>query len=412
MDKKKLLLRRILVALVAAFILITAVAEIYRVASHSVKTMIATQQTVPETLDTEMYVIRDETMLEHTADGVVLPLAHNADRVSRGSTIAAVFADEETADHFAKLRSLTERLEVYQKIDRQLRLADVDLESLTAETDKTFLAIINGAYENDFSQLDSNMLDLSEKLSRYQISLEKEVDCSAQISALEAQVNSLSGNSEPRQIVAADISGYFVARPDGYEGVLTCADADSLTADRLREAFKTDPQPAPENNIGKIIDGYRWFVACILDASEAARFKENAAVKLMLDDTEENTVTASVYSVQVQEDGTAVVLFKCTLMNARLCALRKVSGRIVMKEYSGLKVSKDALRFDHDGNLGVYVLRGDVVSFRSVREIYAADSFIIASPPADPSELPYKHLQLYDEVITSGKDLNDGMVIR
>ncbi|MBR4726382.1 MAG: hypothetical protein IK080_00650, partial [Clostridia bacterium] len=116
--------------------------------------------------------------------------------------------------------------------------------------------------------------------------------------------------------------------------------------------------------------------------------------------------------VRVQEDGTAVVLFKCTLMNARLCALRKVSGRIVMKEYSGLKVSKDALRFDADGNPGVYVLRGDVVSFRSVREIYAADTFIIAAAPADPSTLPYKHLQLYDEVITSGKDLYDGMVLR
>lgn len=412
MDSKKLLLRRLLVILVAAFILISAIAETYRLASHAVRTQVAVQQTVPETIDTDMFVIRDETMLSYTADGVVLPLAQNAERVSRGSTIAAVFADEQTADHFAKLRSLTDRLEVYQKIDRQLRLADVDLESLTAETDKTFLSIVNGAYENDFSALDSNMLDLSEKLSRYQISLEKEVDCSAQISALEAQVQALGGNSEPRQIVAADISGYYVARPDGFEGLLTGDDVDTLTAEQLEEAFRTEPLPAPENNIGKIIDGYRWFVACLLDASDAARFRENAAVKLMLDDTEENTVTASVYAVRPQKEDKAIVLFKCTLMNAHLCALRKVAGRIVMKEYTGLKVSKDALRFDAEGNEGVYVLRGDVVSFRSVREVFASDTFVVAAAPADPSTLPYKHLQLYDEVITSGKDLKDGMVIR
>jgi hypothetical protein len=45
--------------------------------------------------------------------------------------------------------------------------------------------------------------------------------------------------------------------------------------------------------------------------------------------------------------------------------------------------------------------------------IYSEDAFVIASAPLPDSgtQLEHTHLKLYDEIIISGKELKDGMVI-
>ena len=45
--------------------------------------------------------------------------------------------------------------------------------------------------------------------------------------------------------------------------------------------------------------------------------------------------------------------------------------------------------------------------------LYSEDEFVIASKPSENSDikLPHAHAKLYDEVIISGKELKDGMVI-
>ena len=100
-------------------------------------------------------------------------------------------------------------------------------------------------------------------------------------------------------------------------------------------------------------------------------------------------------------------------MNDELISLRKINGKIVINNFTGLKVNRDAIRLDDNGNTGVYVRRGNIVNFRSINIIYSEDSFVIASKPGENSDikLPYTHLKQYDEVIISGKELKDGMVI-
>ena len=90
-----------------------------------------------------------------------------------------------------------------------------------------------------------------------------------------------------------------------------------------------------------------------------------------------------------------------------------VDGKIVINDYTGLKISRDAVRLDEEGNSGVFVRRGNIVNFRSLNILYSEEDFVIASKPSENSDikLPYTHAKLYDEVIISGKELKDGMVI-
>lgn len=412
--KSKDRLLKVLAAAAAVIIVIFFAAEIYSLAGRTLGTQTVYEQTVLETVDAEMFVIRNEVLLATNSTGVTVPIADNAERVSKGSSIAAIFPSEAAAENFVKVSSLTSKLETYQKIDNQLRLAEVDMDKLTAEINSEFESILDSAYENDYSNLAEHKLSFSEKLSRKQISLDVAVDCKTKIAELQNEISALNSASTPTEIITADASGYYVSREDGYENIITADEIDSLTPEMLEEAFKSKKKEPAAGSIGKVIDGYNWFIATIIDSADATKFKVGKSVKLILDDSTNDYITTYVHSVNNFDGNKSMLVFRCNLMNEKLAELRKVEGKIIVKEFTGLKVSRDAVRLDENGNSGVYIRRGNIVNFRSLNIIYSEDEFVIASKPSEESgiKLEYTHLKLYDEVIISGKELKDGMVIR
>lgn len=407
-------LLRFLAAAAAIIIIIFFAAQMYNLAGKTYETQTVYEQTFLETEQTEMFVIRNEASLSVSAVGVTVPLAENAERVSKGSTIAAIFPSEAAAENYVEISSLTKKLETYQKIDSQLRLAQVDMDKLSSEIDSAFESLLDAAYENDFSNLGEDKLSFDEKLSRKQISLDENVDCSAKIAELQSKIAALNSSSTPCEIVTAEYSGYYVSREDGYENLISASEIDSLTPEKLKEAMASEKKEVSAGSIGKIIDGYNWYIASFLDISKAVNFKVGESVDLILDESSNETVSTEVYSVQNISEKESMIIFKCKLMNEKLASLRKVSGKIVLNQYTGLKVTRDAVRLDENGNAGVFIRRGNIVNFRSLNIIYSNEDFVIASKPSADSatELDYTHLKLYDEVIVSGKELKDGMVIR
>ncbi|MBE6770771.1 MAG: hypothetical protein E7547_01335 [Ruminococcaceae bacterium] len=406
-------LLKVLAAAAAVIIVIYFAAEMYSLTSRTYTTETVYEQTVLETVDAKMYIIRDETLLTTAVSGVTVPLADNGERVSKGSTIAAVFPSEASAENYASVESLEKKLESYRKIDSQLSLDNVDVNKLNEEINSRFISILNSVYENDYSDLGDDKLSFAEKLSRKQISLDKDVDCTAQIAELQNEISALQSSSTPSEIITAESAGYYVSKVDGYEGVLTCADVDSLTKDKLEDAFNAKKNPVQADSIGKIIDGYNWYIATVIDTAKVSQLPDAKSVDLIFSESGEEKVSTYIHSVKAIDSDESLVIFRCNLMNDSLTGLRMVDGKIVVSEYTGLKVSRDAVRLDEDGNSGVYVRRGNIVNFRSLNILYSEDDFVIASKPSEDSDikLAYTHVKLYDEVIISGKELKDGMVI-
>lgn len=411
--KSKDRLLKVLSVLAAIIIVVFFAAEIYTISARNYSTQIVNEQTVLETIDARMFVIREESVLSVPTSGVTVPLADNAERVSKGSSIAAVFSSEESAENYVELRALEKKLETYQKIDGQLRLSNVDLDKLTDEINSEFKDILNFSYYNDFASLGDTKLLFSEKISRKQISLDKEVDCSAKIAQLQSDIKTLSSSCVPTRIITADASGYYVNREDGFENIISVENIENLTYDQLNEALESEAKEPTSGSIGKIIDGYNWYIASIVDSASASSFKKGKSVKIIYGDTEEDAVSTYLHSINKIDDKNTMVIFRCTFMDEDLTSLRKINGKIVVSEFTGLKVNRDAIRLDENGNTGVYVRRGNIVNFRSLNIVYSEDSFVIASKPGENSDikLPYTHLKQYDEVIITGKELKDGMVI-
>ena len=411
--KSKDRLLKVLSAFAALIIVLFFASEIYNLTTKSFMTQIVYEQTVLDTVDARMFVIREETVLTVPASGVTVPLADNAERVSKGSAIAAVFMSEESAENYVELQSLQNKLSAYQKIDGQLRLANIDLEKLNDEINSEFKEILDCSYNNDFENLDEYKLALSEKLSRKQISLDKDVDCTQKIASLQNEIAALSASSTPSQIITAEASGYYVSKEDGFENVISVENIDNLTEDDLKTALESEEKESTVGSIGKIIDGYNWYVATIVESVHASAFSKDKPITLIFGDSEEDSVSTHLHSVKKVNDKESLVIFRCTLMNEKLSSLRKINGKIVINNFTGLKVDRDAVRLDESGNTGVYVRRGNIVNFRSINIVYSEDSFVVAVKPGENSDidLSYTHLKQYDEVVISGKELKDGMVI-
>jgi len=249
-------LLKILAVAASVIIVVYFAAEMYSLTARTYTTETVYEQTVLETVDAKMYVIRDESLLTTTSSGVTVPLAKNGERVSKGSTIAAVFSSETAAENYVNAKSLEKKLESYNKINSQLKLDNVDVNKLNGEINSNFLSMLDSVYVNDYSELSETKLSFAEKLSRKQISLNREVDCSAQIELLKGEIASLNSGSAPSEIISAEAAGYYVSEPDGYENILTGADVETLTKEKLDEAFNAKKSEPPAGSIGKIIDGY------------------------------------------------------------------------------------------------------------------------------------------------------------
>lgn len=406
----------IAVALGLLLTLIFIASGVRSIISTGFTTQIATNQTVLDTVDADFFIVRDESYIIGADKYTAVPLAENAGRIAKGSAVAAYFATETAAENYASISSLSRKLSSYETIDRQLSLANVDMDKLNDAVSEAFSDLIYSAYEDDYSSFSDEKLEFLEKLSLKQISMGELIDCTATVEGLRKQVASLAASSNPVAIASADTSGYFVSECDGYESVYTTETLESISVGNFSDYLNEQPGDIPANCIGKVMSGYKWYLVTCLKNSDIAPLSPGAATKIVLGESSSDALNVTVHSISNTVDGENVIVFSCNLMNSEIASLRKTSGKLVIREYSGLKVSKDAIRVNSTGENGVYIIRGNIVNYRSINIVYYDDKFVIVVEVTDPEEKKKKNfsapqLSLYDEIIVSGKDIYDGMVI-
>ena len=142
--------------------------------------------------------------------------------------------------------------------------------------------------------------------------------------------------------------------------------------------------------------------------NDSLKYKEGDTLSIKTSVKSSPVLPAMVERINISEDSnSAVVIFSCNQMNSELAGMRTGAMTVVNKEYSGLKVSKKALRVV-DGKTGVYVVSGITVKFVKVNVIYSTSDYIICEQKQSAEETV---LRLYDEVVVKGRKLYDGKVI-
>ncbi len=352
-------------------------------------------------------ILRNELIIERESSGVMHFCVEDGERVTRNGVIADVYTDEQDSINVAKIASLTEQIDSIRTIQDYNDLAAVDLDLLNSKIGHTLSDLLFCRATGRLNETGEYREQLLTMLNRRELAVGAEQNFATQLASLQSQRDALENSlRQPVSSITTPNSGFFVSSTDGYETRLTTDDLSCYTPEFLESV---EPTPA-QNCVGKIVSDYTWYVAAVISADDAVKFRPNDAVRLHTSLRSNPNLQVTVAAVnRSPSSDRAVVVFSCQEMNKELATMRKLPITIVDGEYEGLKVNRSALRFV-DGSQGVFVISGMELKFVKVTVLFSKEDadYVICEKAAATDKTA---LRLYDKVVTKGKNLYDGKII-
>ncbi len=402
-------------ALLAVFLIYQCFQAFYK----PVETIMAVQTSVYDSVNTKGVVIRDEDVILSNAAGTTVSAVSDGERVAKNSVIANVFSSEEQADNYLSLAKLNDRIDYYENLlisgssnARELSLVDSEISASVYD----YVEGVQGGWIE-------NMSDKSEKLTQNitnrQILTGENVDAKSALADLYGKRQSLKNSISGYSSIKADAAGYYVGFSDGLEDIVDPQSISGLSVSNVQSMLQADMSKQNAQAVGKIISGFKWYVACIADNSKISALSESDTVSAVIENTALGELKMRVESINpdAASSGKSVVILSCDDINDEVCKLRKVEVEIRFNSYEGIKVPNSAIRStsiekDSDGNecivKCIYTLSAQEIKKKKVEVIYEGRDYVIASAKSTKSG----YVRLYDNIVVKGRDLYDGKIIK
>jgi hypothetical protein len=398
--KKLSPLRVLIVLILAAFI----VRQVFYFFYKPISTQTAVYRTTNDGFEITGVVIRNETYVTSSKNGVLHFMIDDGNRVSKNGTIANIYKNEDASITLSQIDSIEKKIEDIENIISFNNIEASNLDVANVNVDTGLDNLILSASHGNFYDVDDSCDSLLSALNRRQAILGENTDFTKQLALLNAEYEVLQNSlSNPIGKIKSEESGYFLTKVDGYENSFNTENLSEISPDFLNNLSKKE---IPEKVIGKIVSDYEWFIAANISISKSLNFKVGETVAIHTDLKSAPILDVKVNKINISDDGTnAVIIFSCNNINSELASIRTASFKVVKKEYSGLYVPKKALRVV-DSVRGVYVISGMQIKFKPINILYTGDSYIICEKTNKNGDL-----RLYDQVVVKGKNLYDGKII-
>ena len=362
--------------------------------------------------------IRDEEAVPCSGNGVISYNVPDGGRVGNGTVIAEIYPTDEQISINREIEELENELDILNKIQNPGTLESAQPASLSASIEETYRNLLYCRDTGDYEAIASGMDDLLVYLSTYQIITDDSIDFTPKINDINAKLTELKASSQaPSETISADRSAYFVSYCDGYEDILTKENISSLSVEQLRSI--SDTKQDITGIAGKLIDGYEWYLAGIVDNTR----KEYAVGDRVTLRFESVSETFKAEIIDVRDEGNpaeSIIVVSCDQFNYDLVQHRCEKVELIKGSYSGLKVPRDAIRFqsvdetvtDEETGIttavttnykGVRILEGEQVEFKKLDVIYEGSDYVLSAVHEDDAS----YLALYDDIIVEGAD-SDG----
>lgn len=368
------------------------------------RTVTANIMKTEETAAFSGVVIRDEAAIELPSGLVELQVAEG-EKVSKNQVIAVMYADATTMQVNERIRTLESRLEQLEYIQSR-SASSTDSATLEAEIMDSLIGVMAAAADGEILRLHDDALALKSTLFRREYAYGNLEDLAPMISGLTAEIDGLKTQvSSVTEKYTAPAAGVFGATTDGLEESLSPQTMGELTGADVERL--SDSQSARQTSgRGKLVYGLRWHLMLTLDADTADRLGSAALVRF--DDMSEREMR--VDSVRKQGEGDSVVALSSDAGLAEVVSARSLSGDLIISRYEGVRVPKEAVRVDENGEAFVYCLVLSQVKKKTVniiREVDRENYFLVEYQPGSAN-----NLLPGDEMVVAGKELYDGKVIR
>ncbi|MBR3283301.1 MAG: hypothetical protein IKI56_08410 [Ruminococcus sp.] len=362
--------------------------------------------------------IRDETPLPCSANGVLSYNVSDGGKIGKGTIVAQVYPNEEQISVKRNIDKLTRELDILKKIQNPGTQESVQPAALSENIKENYRNLVLCRDLGDHSGVEETAETMLVQLSTYQIITNEVENFNQQISDLEKELEELK--KQPRQPIESIISpksAYFVSYCDGYEGELTSKTLDKLTIARLSEI--NDNRSENQYVVGKLVDGYCWYLAGVVDNSRK-EYKIGNHVKIRLASSAEYYDT-EIYDIRDEGDpANSIIILSCSQFSYDLVQHRAETIELIRGEYKGLKVPREAIRFRTSAEevqetsesgeenaetaetteKGVYIRKGEQIEFKRIDVIYEGSDYVLSKIHDEDNS----YLALYDDILLEGDD--------
>ncbi len=405
LNKKAIL--RVVVAIVAIYVVFDFIHDVVRVNYQAVKTNLVMEKTVADTIDMDVFIVREEDYIKNNSTGINVSVAKDAAMVANGDNVSLVFPEEKDAVNYMKYLKLADSLERYENIKKNQNYNELDVSSVDNEIDSLVLKYLTTAETGNVIDINEVGTLVRDKLVSRNILINGEMKFDTIISDTKLEMSKLSDSAKNCTKIKTEDSGYYVGASDGYEKTIDINKLSALEVKDVENALNSKPLPIPDNAMGKLVTGFNWHIVAVIDTKSANKIRVKESYKICFPYTATDEVTAVVESIQGEKNGKCVIIMKCNLMDESIINMRKESAQLVLRECSGYKIPTSAVR-NISGQTGVFIRTGNIVKFRKINIIYTGKDFVIAEKDA----VNTSNVRQYDSVIVRGKDLYDGKIIQ
>lgn len=393
-------LMRFLLALLAVAVLLMLSSQIYNTVNVQYVTEQAVIYSSADRVSFRGVYIRDEAVIRKSYSGVLSFPIEDGSKVGNGSVVAYIYrseADIETNRKIKDIEAEIELLRAAQNPGTVLTVHPENISKLIAEKYQSMSTILS---KRDISELKDCRDDMLTLMSIYQIAVNQEENYDGRISELTASLDSLRAKQQGYiSTVTSPDSGYFVSFTDGYENRLNTSDNSAVTADLIKEVTSGKNRGSrSKSEIGKLVKGYDWKIAGIIDNSDSV-YNPGDEVKVKFASTPD-TVTAVIESLEPTDDPKEwVLILRCDQMTFDLVRKRTERVEMTLNDFEGIRIPREALRFNGNNEKGCYVLWGQRVLFKKVDPVFEDEDYLLSRITSDET-----FVCVHDDIIIDGVD--------
>ena len=397
-----------IIVVLSLFVIVFFMGQVFFSRGEPLRTETAYVYDMTEDIPFEGVYLRDETVVHNSGSGVLSYEHEDSSKVGQSSVVAYRYRNENDIDLRRRIEALDRQIAVLVEAEKLVGTDNSQLETITSQINLVHSSLVDCIISGDYKSAADYENQMLEALCKREIAKGESEGYSEKMSQLRAERDQLSSQiTGDVQSIYANGTGYFVSSVDGYEDKLTFNDSDTITASEIKNIIENPDISASGTAVGKLIADYRWRVAAVLDSNKLFGMYEGSAVTLRVgsENTELEAKIVSIHDTGAG-DGTAVYVFECDRLTSAVVGSRVENFKLVVSSYGGLRVSREAIRYNEAEERGVYIVRGSSLVFKKINVIYWGQDYIICS-----QEEGDEYLKLYDEIVTEGKDLHDGRVI-
>ena len=399
---------KLLVIVLAVFVLVyvgyQAVAYFYR----PYTTQVVYTQTVMDTVTAQATAFRDETVITTDQQGVTNYLFADGSRISKDTQVAQIFNRESDALAQMQIEELQSEIDMLKDAQETGVSLVTTNETLNNQITSELNDLIQVIHSRNVASVSEHKYEVLSLINKRKIATGQDKDFSARIQALNDQITSLQSSiSSQPGAVTSPLAGYFCSVADGYEGIFTKDLVANLTIEQF-EQLKSQSPASTGQAIGKVIADSEWYLVAMIDDDDIEKFQFGQSLKVDFIKESYHSVPVTVENiVKSTNGGQHMVVLKCTYISGVTSSVRNSEITIAFQNYKGIRVPNEAVRFEN-GERGVYVVDGNVFTYKTIDVIYEGDGFVLSRS----NDQDNGQLATYDEVVTEGKDLYDQKPIR